>query len=82
MRGSAELAEFSKLKIMKDGQQIIFKHPDDGRIYSGFVTGMSVSYRHGASKFLYPAERIKEWADAEAAFNAFSLQLIRAGNFG
>lgn len=67
---------------MKEGQQIIFKHPDNGKIYSGFVTETSVSYRDGISKFLYPAERIKEWADAEAAFNAFSLQLIRTGNFG
>jgi len=67
---------------MKEGQQIIFKHPDDGMVYSGFVTEMSVSYRHGISKFLYPAEKIKEWVDAEAAFNAFSLQIIRTGNFG
>ena len=66
---------------MKEGQQIIFKHPDHGIIYSGFVTGLSVSYRQSSGKCLYPLEMIKEWVDAEAAFNAFALQNIRAGNF-
>ena len=66
---------------MKEGQQVIFKHPDDGIIYSGFITEMSVSYRHSGGKCLYPIERIKEWVDSEAAFNAYALQLIRSGNF-
>lgn len=65
---------------MKEGQQIIFKHPVSGTVYSGFVTKGSVIYQGHIGAAHYPIEFIKEWADAEAAFNAFALQLIRYGD--
>ena len=66
---------------LKEGQQIIFKHPESGKILCGFVGTLTVVYAWGGNKGAMPKSHIKEWCDAEAAFNAWGLQQVRAGNF-
>ena len=73
---------------LREGQQIIFKHPMNGRIYAGVVLFGYAHYGYNSgsnSEFEYqgkvPVKEIHEWCDAEAAFKAWALQVIRRANF-
>lgn len=66
---------------MKEGQQIIFRHPHSKEILCGVVGDLTVAYAFGKNKGFMPISHITEWCDAEAAFNALALQEVRRGNF-
>ena len=74
---------------LKEGQQIIFRHPSHGEIRVGVYSQRhhTVSYLTVYGESAEPEEHdipsiaILEWCDAEAAFNAWGLQQVRAGNF-
>jgi hypothetical protein len=67
---------------MKEEQQIIFKHPALEEVRLGVIIGEYIHYltKEGVQTSIQHS-LICEWCDAEAAFNAFALQNIRAGNF-
>lgn len=64
---------------MKNGQQIIFKHPVSGKVYSGHLANGSVVYFGDNGIAHLPFQYIKEWVDSYDAFKAFALQIIRTG---
>ena len=74
---------------LKDGQQIIFKHPGDDQIRVGVYEQYADSVTYfvtfaGSDEVSVgdtPAVLIKEWCDAEAAWNALTLQEVRTGSF-
>lgn len=75
---------------MKEGQKIIFKHPLSKDVRIGVFEGDNlVSYlpdypvtgsNAGIKKIT--ASSIQEWCDAESAWDALTLQNVRAGKFG
>ena len=70
---------------LKEGQQIIFRHPGTHRITQGTVKGQQAIYLF-ADKFPpvilgIDKESIAEWCDASEAWNALTLQNVRAGTF-
>ncbi len=70
---------------LKEGQQIIFKHPGTGAIRQGVVKGHLVVFLYtelGRPEILnIQKESVTEWCDTSEAWNALTLQQVRAGNF-
>jgi hypothetical protein len=72
-------------RAMKEGQQIIFKHPVSGQILTGLTVSNHVIYVFAENRSTGTAwvetNKITEWRDASEAWKALSLQNVRAGNF-
>lgn len=66
---------------VKEGQQIIFKHPESGEILCGFVGVLTVMYLWGVNNGAMPKSHIKEWCDASEAWNSLNSQKSRTGSF-
>lgn len=77
------------MEQLKEGQQIIFRHPSDGKVRIGVyepyadIISYFVTYKGSAEVYVndIPAVSVKEWCDAESTFKAWSLQQVRAGSF-
>lgn len=68
---------------LKEGQQIIFKHPESGKVTLGVIRHGEVIYMYYGNAE-YPNLKISElseWYDASEAWNALTLQNVRAGTF-
>ena len=67
------------------GQRILFKLPKKEEINVGIVFDNHVIYvfmeANAQGARWVPITDVVEWCDAEAAFNAWSLQQVRIGNF-
>ena len=66
---------------LTEGQQIIFRHPANGRIRAGSYSMEWVSYCVSGLPTAVPFAEISEWCDASEAWNALTSQKVRAGNF-
>ena len=68
---------------LKEGQQIIFKRKglDSDAVRVGVHYDGYVQYHVSGFSTVMPARDITEWCDAEAAWNALTLQQVRTGNF-
>ena len=70
-----------------NGQKVIFKHPHTGEILTGVAHGFTKKVLYCFTEPNSSGSRqidisdIREWCDAEAAWNALTSQNIRAGNF-
>ena len=67
------------------GQKILFKLPKKEEINVGIVFDNHVIYvfmeANAQGTRWVPIEDVNEWCDAEAAWNALTLQQVRTGNF-
>ena len=70
---------------LREGQQIIFKHPGTGAIRQGVVKKHLVVFLYtdlGRPEILnIQKESVTEWCDASEAWKALSSLQVRAGNF-
>mgnify|MGYP000107732677 FL=1 len=66
---------------MKNGQQIIFKHPVTGEVLAGCVHQTHVWHVRGRTAQGFRIKSIREWCDAEAAWEAFNEQYPTYFNF-
>jgi len=69
---------------LEEQQKIVFKNPITGQVgvglyYNGLVFCLPENPLEGLQSI--PYSYIQEWCDAGAAFNAWSLQQARIGNF-
>ena len=67
------------------GQKILFKLPKKEEINVGIVFDNHVIYvfmeANAQGTRWVPIEDVNEWCDASEAWNALTLQQVRAGNF-
>ena len=70
---------------LREGQQIIFKHPGTGALRQGVVKKHLIVFLYtdlGRPEILnIQKESVTEWCDASEAWNALTSQKVRAGNF-
>ena len=70
---------------LKEGQQIIFKHPRTGALRQGVVKKHLVVFLYtdlGRPEILnIQKESVTEWCDASEAWNALTQHKPKAGNF-
>ena len=70
---------------LREGQQIIFKHPGTGALRQGVVKKHLVVFLYtdlGRPEILnIQKESVTEWCDASEAWNALTQHKPKAGNF-
>ena len=67
---------------LTEGQTIIFKHPVFDFIRAAYIKDGHAHYvEMFGHQTCIPCSLIQEWCDAEAAWNALTLQQVRTGNF-
>ncbi len=70
---------------LKEGQQIIFKHPRTGALRQGVVKKHLIVFLYtdlGRPEILnIQKESVTEWCDASEAWNALTQHKPKAGNF-